>query len=139
VDDVTLTQRVCELLAAATSWAWRSAGPAYTSSEVGLFYGALGAVPDRAVAVAVYGTDDDVATGLGTRRVQVRYRGAKNTPAGADALAELGFTALHDTYPGGGIARIARVSSARLGADENGRQERTDNYQVILDNPEATL
>lgn len=138
MDDVTLTQAVCTQLAVAGVGVWRPTGPAYTASEVGIFYGPVGAAPDRAVGVAVYYTDDPVIGFQPTRRVQVRYRGPKGSPWGADALSDAGFRALHDTYPGGGIARIVRVSSARLGADETGRQERTDNYELILDNPEAT-
>lgn len=138
MDDRTLTHAVAALLAAAGVGVWRPAGPAYTADETGIHYGAIPAAPDRGVGVRVYLPSDDIETGLATRWVQLRTRGARNSPDGADVIADANFRALHDTYPGGGIARIVRTTSAPLGADDNGRQERTDTYQLILDNPEAT-
>lgn len=135
MDDGELTRAICERLAAAGVGAWRPTGPAYTATETGIFYGALGTTPDRALAVAVYLPVDDIQTGLSLRYLQVRSRGPRGAPDGADALAGAAFRALHGTYPRGGIARITRTSAARLGADGNGRQERTDNYLIVLDNP----
>jgi len=37
----------------------------------------------------------------------------------------------------GGISGVSRLSMAPAGADENGREERTENYLIILDNQEA--
>ena len=37
----------------------------------------------------------------------------------------------------GGINHIHRTSFGPLGADVNGREERSENYSVVLDNPEA--
>lgn len=138
MDDVALTKVVCEVLATRNGWAWRPAGPGYTADEVGVFYGPLGTSPDRAVGVALYTADDDVRTGLAARRVQVRHRGARGRPDGADELASLTFTALQGLARVAGIALASRVLVAHLGADENGRQERADSYQIILDNPEAS-
>lgn len=135
MDDGELTRVICERLAAAGVGVWRLAGPAYTATETGIFYGSLGATPDRALAVAVYLPVDDIRTGLSLRYLQVRSRGPRGTPDGADTLAGAVFDALHGTYPRGGIARITRTSAARLGADGNSRQERTDNYLIVLDNP----
>ena len=135
MDDGELTRVICERLAAAGVGVWRPAGPAYTATGTGIFYGSLGATPDRALAVAVYLPVDDIRTGLSLRYLQVRSRGPRGTPDGADTLAGAVFDALHGTYPRGGIARITRTSAARLGADGNSRQERTDNYLIVLDNP----
>jgi hypothetical protein len=129
----TITWAVAQLLADAGVGVWRTGG-LYLASEVGVFYGAIGAAPDRAVGVTVYAQTDDIVTGRKDRYVQVRYRGAKGAPNGADVLADAGFDALHGTYRTSGIARITRTSTAPLGADSNGRQERADNYQLILDN-----
>lgn len=137
LDDVALTNAVCALLDSLGLGEWRPAGPVYTAAETGIFYGAIGATPDRAIGVSVYATDDDVVTGEATRWAQLRYRGPRNAPNGADTIAGAVFTAVHGTYHAGGIARLVRTSSAPLGADGNGRQERADNYQIILDNPEA--
>lgn len=138
MDDVTLTKTVCQLLATANAWAWQPTGPAYTASQVGIFYGPLGAAPDRAVGVTLYGDSDELETGLAVRRVQIRHRGAKGDPAGADTLAAATFSALQGLSRTAGISLAVRVNVARLGADGNARQERADSYQLIIDNPEAT-
>ena len=132
-----LTTTVCVLLDAAGVGKWRPTGPDYAAGEVGIFYGPLGATPDRAVGVSVYIQNDNLATSVSDRYVQVRCRGARGVPNGADILADAGFTALQGVAHTSGIALIARSSTAPLGADGNGRHERTDNYRVILDNPEA--
>jgi hypothetical protein len=132
MDDVALVMTLCTWLDAAGVGAWRPDGPAYAGDEVGVFYGALDTGPDRAVGVTVYATDDDVALGTALRWVQVRYRGAPGRPDGADVLAAAGFRALHGVHHRDGIARARRVSSAHLGADDSGRLERTDNYEITL-------
>lgn len=139
MDDVTLTQTVCALLADANGWAWRPSGPAYTQAEIGLFYGALGSTPDRAVGVTLYGDADDLETGLAVRRVQIRHRGPVGASQGADELAAATFSALQGLARTAGISLVNRVLVARLGADANARQERADSYQIIVDNPEVAL
>lgn len=137
MDTRTLTTTVCELLASTAGWAWRPTGPAYTGAEVGVFYGPLGAAPDRAVGVSAYSADDDLQTGLAVRRVQIRHRGTRDRPDGADELADATFAAMHGLVRVAGLLLVTRVLVAPMGADENSRQERADSYQIILDNPEA--
>lgn len=112
---------------------WRPTGPAYTSAEIGIFYGPIGALPDRAIGVTCYTQTDNPENGRADRYVQVRCRGAKSLPNGADLIADAVFNALHGSYHTSGFARITRTSTAPLGADTNARQERTDNYQLIID------
>lgn len=133
--DSTLTQAVCVLLGAIEGWKW---GTGYTASDVAVYYGPIKSSPDRAVGVRLYQAEDDLETGLAQRRIQVRYRGAKNNPAGADDLADEGFAVLQGLSRTAGINGIRRESIAILGADTNGREERTDNYTVVIDNPEAS-
>jgi len=133
VDTSTLTTTVCALLDAAGVGQWRPAGPAYSAADVGIFYGPIGSAPDRAIGVTTYLQTDDPVTGLAVRMVQIRCRGAKG-PAGADVIADAVFAALHMLHQTSGIARITRTSTAPLGADGNGRQERTENYRVVIDN-----
>lgn len=138
MDDVAVTKALCQVLAARTGWAWRPDGPAYTSAEVGVVYGALPASPDRAVAVTVYWADDELQTGLAVRRAQLRFRGGRGRPDGADELAGVAFTTLHGLARVAGLSLVTRVLVAHLGADDNARQERADSYQIVLDNPEAS-
>lgn len=136
MDDVTLTKTLCEFLGQIDGWAWHPTGPAYTQSQVGVFYGPIGDSPDRAVGVRLYGATDDPDF-VSSRRVQLRIRGGDGDVAGADALASVAYAALHGLSRVGGINGISRISMAPLGADSNGRQERTENYLFIFDNPEA--
>lgn len=139
MDDSTLTQRILTLLGEIVGWEWRPVGPPYTDDEVGLFYGAIGESPDRAVGVRIYGGTDDLVTGLKVRRVQIRLRGAQGRSDGADVLADAAFARLQRLSRTGGINGIRRDSMTPLGADTNGREERSDNYAVTLDNVEATV
>lgn len=135
--DVALTKLICEQLGTIPEWAWRPEGPTYSEAEVGIFYGALAASPDRAVGVRVYAAIDIELEYLHWRRVQLRMRGGRGRPEGADELAGLAFEALQGLSRLGGISGVSRLSMAPAGADENGRQERTENYQITLDNQEA--
>jgi len=135
--DVQLTKQVCALLGEIDGWEWRETGPAYSESVVGVHYGAIKATPSRGVGVRVYLASDDLDESLSWRRMQIRFRGPRNDPTGADALADAAFARLQGLSRVGGISGISRLSMAPLGADGNGREERAENYQIILDNPEA--
>ncbi|MBM3717145.1 MAG: hypothetical protein FJW64_15715 [Actinobacteria bacterium] len=136
MDDVALTHRICELLGRVPGWSWEPAddAPDYLEDVVGIRYGETQPTPHRTIGVRVYWTDDDA---LNVRRVQLRFRGRPNDPAGADSLAGVAFVVLHGLSRVGGISDIRRVSSGPLGSDTKDRRERSDNYQIILDNPEA--
>lgn len=134
--DVELTMRLAEILGRIPSFAWRPNGPAYTSSEVAIFYGSILDGPDPAIGVRVYSPVDEA--NLSRRRVQFRVRGRRNDVAGADRLADVLFIVLDNRLRGDGIASITRTSFSQLGADKNGREERTENYLITLDNLEAS-
>ena len=130
MDDATLTEHVCQVLADA-GLGWVYSQGAYAAGQVGIFYGQAGPSPDRAVGVSVYATDDPLG-GPARRWVQVYVRGAKNVRRDADVMAGQVFGVLHRWHHAGPVSRYIRVSSAPLGADDSGRQERADNYQIIL-------
>lgn len=134
--DAELTRVVCRLLALRCGWAWIPGGINPTAA-VRLFYGLIGTSPNRAVGVSVYGGADELENGLKTRRVQLMHRGEQNAPDGADALADASFAALQRLSRVEGLNTVFRLSFARLGPDATGRHERADNYQIIIDNPEA--
>jgi len=132
VDDADLTEHICQVLAQLGLGVWRPDGPAYTAAETGIYYGDLATSPDRGIGVSVYATDDDPVTATAMRWVQFRIRGAQGVMRDADQMAGALFDALQDRRHAAPVSRFLRTSSARLGADENGRQERSDNYQIIL-------
>ena len=137
MDTKTLVDAIATILADRTDWAWQPEGPAYTAQQTGIFYGAISDSPDQAIGITVYASLDDHVTTLTIRRAQLRFRGAQHDPAGADDLADTAFTILQGLARVAGISLITRESSAPLGADENDRQVRTDNYQIIIDNQEV--
>ncbi|WP_439593891.1 minor capsid protein [Microbacterium sp.] len=136
-DDVLLTKTVLGFLGEIEGWQWDEDVEDYPDDVVGGFYGAIRSKPDRAFGVRVYMTEDDRINYLHWRRVQLRLRGAQYRPDGADELASAAYRRLQGLSRVGGISGISRLSMAPLGADTNGREERTENYLIILDNQEA--
>lgn len=137
MDDAQLTDRICDLIGRVPGWEWDPApdAPEYPATSTGIYYGAIPDAPDRAVGVRVYAPIDDGETLA--RRVQIRTRGRKHLTNDADRMAGVIFAVLHGLSRVGGISDIRRISFGPLGADTKGREERSDNYQIILDNPEA--
>ena len=136
MDDATLTLRLLEYLDRVPGWEWRPEGPDYTRDEVGLFYGQIGAAPDEAIGVRVYGAGSE--GDVDERRVQFRIRGRAGDRERADQIAGTLRTLLEGLSRWGGILSAMRFSFAPTGADENGREERTDNYLITLDNLEVS-
>lgn len=138
-DDEVVTA-ICQALETAGVGSWDATGAAYPANVVGIFYGPLGTSPDRAVGVTLYHADEDVPGDrypLQWRRVQIRIRGARSVPNGADAIASQVKAAMTNLSRTAGINTTKRVLVAPLGADGNGRTERADSYSITLDNPEA--
>ena len=90
----------------------------------------LPATPDAGVAITVYATEDDITARI--RRVQFWSRGDRGDPFSADRIADDLLAHLHWLHNDPVVSRARRLSFAQLGQDGNGRDERTDNYQVIL-------
>lgn len=138
MDDDTLTRRICAHLGRTPGWAYRPDGPDFAPSEVAIFYGGLGDAPARAIGVRVYGLGPGDQTYTNTRRVQLRFRGARDDPTGANRLASTAEAVMQGLSMVGGFSEVLRTSLAPLGADQNGREERSDNYIITLDNLEAS-
>ena len=129
--------RVCGILARIPGWAGPSLDE-HADAKVAIFYGAIGAKPDVAVGVRVYGEASRDGDHREVRRVQLRFRGARDAPDGADRLAGIAHSVLTNLTRVAGISGAIRPSFAPLGADTNRREERADNYLIITDNPEVS-
>jgi hypothetical protein len=138
MDDDALTYRLGEILGRIPGWVWGPDVESFPAGVVPIFYGRIADEPDRAVGIRVYGTDDMLTQSLAERMVQLRFRGGRGDPRGANKLASPAFAMLQGLSRQGGISDARRFSMAPLGADANGREERTDNYLITLDNLEAT-
>lgn len=138
-DDTELTRLVCQWVAEAAGGEWHETGALYEGSD-GLIvvYGLVDETSDRMVAVQIYQWNDDDTRFLHWRRIQLRIRGARNQLMDADAIASRIFAARHKLSREGGISDVSRASVALLGADDNGRAERADNYTITLDNQESS-
>lgn len=136
MDDTTLTRRICRILARLPGWD----GPElakHADADVAIFYGAIGDKPDRAVGVRVYA---DVVRGddaRAARRIQLRFRGARGAPDDADQMASIAHAVLDGTARTDGVNAARRDSFTQLAADQNRREQRSDNYLIIIDNLEA--
>lgn len=137
MDDATLARIVCAHLGRIPGWEYRSSGPAYAKGVVGVFYPVIQEYADRAVGVRVYDGDDPLVDPR-TRSVQLRFRGGKDRLDGADKLAHPAFVVLGGLVRVDGISGIRRTSFSLIGSDDNSREQRTDNYLITLDNPEAS-
>lgn len=88
--------------------------------------------PDQVIVLNAYGSNDDAVFAMGSLMVQVRVRGAA-----CDDLADAIFDLMHGAryvrlVPGEpAVSHILRQSSLQIGEDGNGRQERTDNYEIF--------
>ena len=135
--DAELTVAICQLLGELPGWSWSATGT-YPADRVGVFYGPIPDAPDRAVGVRVYGGTDDPVVYSPTRSVQLLIRGARNQPDSADQMAALAFLLMQGRMRTGRINHIHRTSFGPLGADGNGREERSENYVITLDNLEVS-
>lgn len=128
---------LAQYLAAGQVGAWRPTGT-YSADEQAIVLKQLPAGPDTAVALSVYSVLDDIRLPDVQVRVQLRFRAAGPRTA-VDDFADDVFDLLHGRHmiPAGDllIQQARRISSIPLGADENGRQERADNYELILMRP----
>jgi hypothetical protein len=139
VDDRALTIWICEQLGHLEGWEWsEDVDTEYGVDSVGVSYGRIAATPDRGVGVRIYGGSDDDVAGTKSRRVQLRSRGARNDPSSADDIADTAYDHLHLLLREGVISEVTRTSFSPSASDGNQREERTDNYLIIFDNPEAS-
>lgn len=138
MDDATLTLNLCAILGDLDGFEW-SEDPdvEYAAESIGVFYGAIGETPHRAVGLRVYGTPDRVF--VRRRRVQAWIRGDRFDRPGADRIAGAVFTRFDNLSREGGIVSVKRDSMSPLGADDNDRERRSENYMVTLDNDEASI
>ncbi|MBB4915096.1 minor capsid protein [Streptosporangium saharense] len=129
------------LLAEAGVGEWNPTG-VYDGTRTALTIGGLPASPDTAIALAIYGVGragDDAAQTDASVQVQFRVRG-KADPRVVDDLADLVFDALHGlsdrVLPTGVLVLLSqRRIVAPLDRDSNGRWERADCYELLVDRP----
>jgi hypothetical protein len=111
----------------------------YQANETAIVFGELPSTPDRVIALTVYGSLDEGLVPLSQMRVQFMFRGKPNDTLDAGEVAGPVFDLVQGLeHLQCGTAHIdlaQRVSRVTLGADENGRQLRSDNYALDVDMP----
>lgn len=127
-----LRRGLAEYLAANGVGTWRESSP-YLPDEKAITLRDLPDAPDTALAVEVYDISDDVVLPDQEVRVQLLARGRGDA---ADDMADTAFGVLHGAHHFmAGTVKVGsarRISSAPLGADDNGREERADSYALVL-------
>lgn len=109
----------------------------FTQTDTAVVLKTLPPSPDRVIALNTYSPVDDLVLPHGSIMVQFRFRGRRGDVNDVDDLGDAVFDLLHgarylDLIPGQpAISRAARKSSLQIGADGNGRMERTDNYELF--------
>lgn len=128
---------LCVYLDGAGIGTYRPVG-AYEPDETALTLKRLPTSPDRAIAVNAYGSDDSITLPMSVISIQLRFRAA-GSRTDVDDLADAVFPLLHGRHHFlmGDIlvARAYRLNFASIGADDNRREERVDNYELLLQRP----
>lgn len=137
MDDAQLTTVLCAVLGQVPGWVNTATEPPppVPPESIGIYYGDIPDEPDRAIGVRVYGGTDDAVVYSPVRRAQLRIRGSRDDKRDADRTAGFAFSLLQGRCRVDGIAWIQRETFGPLGADTNGREERTENYTIHIDNP----
>lgn len=130
---------IARKLDAEMSAVWEPFG-AYSNDQVGIVLGVPTQEPPSLIALAAYGNNDDPSLSDSTMQMQVRVRSASADPRPADNLADEIFDILHglngaDLIGGIRLVYARRTSTLPLGIDGSGRQERSDNYDLMVHRP----
>lgn len=120
-----------------TSGAWSETAP-YQDDDWAVTLRDLPSAPDTAVAIEIYNVESAMVLPDTEVRVQFTFRGHGDD---ADDFADELFSVLHGKhhFRAGDveIERAKHLYAAPLGVDDNQRERRTDNYEVILKNTAA--
>lgn len=128
-----------QLLAAKGVGTWKANG-AYTSGETGILLRTLPQGPDRVIALATYGVDDDSTLGDDVTGLQIVTRWEGGDPRPNDDLADLVFDQLQNLprttlATGVVVSRCYRRSMTSLGQDSNVRWRTVQNFYVTAHRP----
>jgi hypothetical protein len=128
-----------QLLAAAGVGTWKVDG-AYQSTQTGILLRTLPQGPDRVIALAAYGVDDDPTLGDDVTGLQITTRWGSGDPRPNDDLADQVFDQLQN-LPRTTLAtdvvvtRCYRRSWSSLGQDSNTRWRTVQNFYVTAHRP----
>lgn len=142
--DTRFLEGFAQLLATASVATWKSTG-VYAAAETGIVLGGLPQSPDRVIAVAAYGVDDDPALSDSTIGLQVTTRWGGQDPRPVGDLTGQVFEELHgrhdfDLLTGADVVHVVqclRRSWTSLGQDANQRWRVVQNFYVTTHRPSA--
>lgn len=118
---------------------WNPAGAYPADARRPIMMGVVPSGPDEVLTLTAYGITDDPSLSDSVHGMQVRGRAGRD-PRTVDALLDDVFDVLHGLHgvdlPGGIRLELAlRRSWTPLGADDNSRHERSDNYALTVHRP----
>lgn len=120
---------------------WKASGKYAPADRRPIVISAVPSGPDEVIVLTSYDVDNDATQNDDVIGVQVRTRGTRD-PRVVDLLDDDVFDVLQgldvtDLSTGVRVALVERRSSAPIGADENGRHERSSNYYVTAHRPSS--
>ena len=132
ISAATVRRSLATHLSARGVGVWSETTP-YEPDDRAIVLRDLPTAPDAAVAIEVYDTEDGLVLPDVPVRVQLMFRGRGDD---ADEFADAAFAVLHGQYHYDmgemRVQRSRRLYTAPLGADENGRERRSDNYELLF-------
>lgn len=138
-DEEAITTGVAQMMDAAGIAVWRPDSP-YLDSEVAITIGDLPSGPTQAVALTVYGSDEDPHYADSVVMLQALFRGTsdiRSVDGMAAGLSDLLNGRAGFTLGGVPIIEAHRQSWSRMGQDGNSRWRRSDNYYLQAHTPSA--
>jgi hypothetical protein len=109
----------------------------YPKDATAIFRKFQGDKPDRAITINVYDVERAALPLMSAvALVQIKTRVAKGDPNEVDDLADAIVNLLHGVHHASWgevkVERCAYSFGGSLGADSSGRQERADNFRIVL-------
>lgn len=134
-----LLSGIAQLLEDTGQGTWKPTGAYATDDPTPIIIKSVPASPDRVITLSEYSVSDDPTLSDSVKGLQVRFRAGRD-PRTVDDMADDAFDVLHglqgvELSTGVLIVQSYRQSSALLGADDNGRHERSDNYYLTVHRP----
>lgn len=130
----TVREAATTALVTAGVGTFRTGGGYLPTDNAPIFYSRMPAAPDRVLALTAYPTGLPYVTGL-----QVRCRGAAGATVSAEDLADEVRAVLHGREDLPGIEALTYISGARLGFDQQGRDEVSLNFHALTDDPASAV
>lgn len=133
---------IAQLIVAGSAGVYNAPGSPYGASDLGVTHKRLSDLPSRQISLLHYSVQANPGQAVYQGAVQVRTRGNED-PGDVDSIADAIYALLHgqDQVTSNGVyfGHIWWASGTSLGADNEGRWQRSDNYYFWSARPTTAL